>query len=180
MSLSQSKKLNIDTRTEEDIMNEVVNLAKDYETGWAPDAENPDIGSALANIFAHEVAENIDRMNEIMDRYHTEFVNMLDISLLPAKPASSIVVCNLADDTIPGAGIPKGTKLLTDSEEPIVFETEHGLYVTSSTLSSAFLADRETGAIVPLFIFRDFLQLREIDDSRIGTGSCNDQLWPGL
>ena len=150
MSLSQSKKLNIDTRTEEDIMNEVVSLAKDYETGWAPDAENPDIGSALANIFAHEVAENIDRMNEIMDRYHTEFVNMLDISLLPAKPASSIVVCNLADDTIPGAGIPKGTKLLTDSEEPIVFETEHGLYVTSSTLSSAFLADRETGAIVPL------------------------------
>ncbi|MBQ7706663.1 MAG: hypothetical protein IJT72_02650 [Lachnospiraceae bacterium] len=150
MSLNQSKKLNIDTRTKEDIMNEVVRLAGNYDTGWAPDEENPDIGSALANVFAQEVAENIDRMNEIMDRYHTEFVNMLDISLLPAKPASSIVVCELSDDTIPGAGIPKGTKLLTDSDEPVVFETEHGLYVTSATLSSAFMADRETGAIVPL------------------------------
>ncbi len=150
MSLSQSKKLNIDKRTEEDIKSEVALLAKNYETGWIPDEENPDVGSALASIFAHEVAENIGRMNEIMDRYHTEFVNMLDISLLPARPASSIVVCELADDSLPGVGIPKGTKLLTDAEEPVVFETEHGLYVTSSTLTSAFLSDRETGAIVPL------------------------------
>ena len=150
MSLSQSKKLNIDLRTEEDIKNEISSLARDYETGWEVNEENPDIGYALASIYASEVAGNVDRMNEIMDRYHTEFVNMLDISLLPARPASSIVVCELADDTIPGAGVPKGTKLLTDSEEPIVFETEHGLYVTSSRLTSAFLADRETGAIVPL------------------------------
>ena len=150
MNQYQSKKLNIDTRTEEDIRDEVVRLAKNYDTGWEPDDDNPDVGSALAGIFAHEVSGNIDRMNEILDRYHTEFVNMLDISLLPAKPASSIVVCELADDTIPGVGIPKGTKLLTDSEEPIVFETEHGLYVTSSEIKAVFMADRETGAIVPL------------------------------
>lgn len=150
MSLNQLKKLNIDTRTEDDIRHEVARLARDYETGWIPDEENPDVGMALAGVFAHEVSENIDRMNEIMDRYHTEFVNMLDISLLPAKPASSIVVCELADDTIPGAGVPKGTKLLTDSEEPVVFETEHSLYVTSASISAVFQADRETGAIVPL------------------------------
>ena len=139
--MSQSKKLNIDGRSEEDIKNEISALARDYNTGWVPDEENPDVGYALASIYAHEVAGNVDRMNEIMDRYHTEFVNMLDISLLPARPASSIVVCELADDTIAGTGVPKGTKLLTDTEEPVVFETEHGLYVTSSEMSSALVAE---------------------------------------
>ena len=150
MSLNQSKKLNIDSRTEQDIFEEITSLAKSYDTGWIPDPEDPDIGSALANIYAHEMSMNINRMNEIMDRYHTEFVNMLDISLLPARPASSIVVCELSDDTLPGAGIPKGTKLLTGEDEPIVFETEHGLYVTGSKLEAVFQADRETGAVVPL------------------------------
>ena len=178
MNQYQSKKLNIDTRAEEDIRNEITGLAGSYDTGWEPDEANPDIGSAIAGIFAHEVAENIDRMNEIMDRYHTEFVNMLDISLLPAKPASSIVVCELTDDTISGAGIPKGTKLLTDSEEPIVFETEHGLYVTSSELKSAFMADRETGAIVPLlgsFYNPELIPGEELLAEYIGNGNSSGE-----
>ena len=150
MSMNRLKKLNIDTRTEADIEREVAGLAASYETGWIPDEENPDVGSALAKVFAGQVAENIGRMNEVLDRYHTEFVNMLDISLLPARPASCMVVCGLTDDTVPGTGIMKGTKLLTETEEPLVFETDHSVYVTSSKLIYSFMADRETGAIVPL------------------------------
>ena len=148
--MNRLKKLNIDARTEADIEREVAGLAASYETGWVPDSENPDIGSALAKVFASQVAENIGRMNEVLDRYHTEFVNMLDISLLPARPASCMVVCGLTDDTVPGTGIMKGTKLLTETEEPVVFETDHSVYVTSSKLVYSFMADRETGAIIPL------------------------------
>ena len=151
MNRKQWKKLNIDTRNASDIEEEIAHLSALYDTGWAPDFENPDIGTAIAKIYATGMEENIARVNEILDRYHTEFVNMLDISLLPAKPASAIVVMDLVSDTIDGCPVPKGTKLLAQNgEEPYVFETDHSLYVSGSRLVASFLADGEKGSIVPL------------------------------
>ncbi|MCR5654163.1 MAG: hypothetical protein K6G07_00765 [Lachnospiraceae bacterium] len=151
MNRKQWKKLNIDTRTATDIEQEIARLSGQYDTGWAPDFENPDIGGTLAKIYASGMEDNLTRVNEILDRYHTEFVNMLDISLLPAKPASAIVVMDLISDTIDGCPVAKGTKLLAgNGEEPYVFETDHSLYVSGSRLVNSFLADGENGTIVPL------------------------------
>lgn len=151
MNRKQWKKLNIDSRDAQTIVDEITDLSEQYETGWTPDPENPDIGTAIAKIYAGNMEENIDRVNHILDRYHTEFVNMLDISLLPAKPASTIVVMDMIAGTLPGTAVPKGTKLLAGTgEEPYIFETDHSLYVSSSRLVSAFMADAEEGSIVPL------------------------------
>ncbi len=144
------KKLHIDDRTAEDIENRIIELSASYDTGWHADPSDPDIGLTLAKIYAGQVKENIDRKNDVLDRYHTEFVNMLDISLLPAKPASGIVVCDLVSDTIPGVGIAKGTQLVAGEAEPIIFETEHGVYATSSVIAASFLVDADSGSIVPL------------------------------
>ena len=125
MNRNHWKKLTIDERTQADIEERIRELSDSYGTGWQMDEENPDIGYALARIFSGLMKENIDRMGDVVDRYHTEFVNMLDISLLPARPASSIVVFNLADVGVPGTDIPKGTRLLAETDtEPIVFEAE--------------------------------------------------------
>lgn len=150
MSPRQWKKLNIDTRTAKDIEARIADLSRQYETGWQPDDENPDIGTTLGKLFAEQMEDNIERVNDILDRYHTEFVNMLDISLLPAKPSSSIVVMDPVRDTVPGVGVPKGTKLLTGDAEPYVFETEHSIYVTSSRLVSSFMVDGEEKTVMPL------------------------------
>ncbi len=151
MNRKQSKKLNLDSRTKTDIEQKVAELSRLYDTGWHMDIDSPDIGTTITKIFASQAAENIDRINDILDRYHTEFVNMLDISLLPAKPASTIVVMNLMSDTAPGASVPKGTKLMTGDDTPMIFETDHSLYVTSSRLTASFMADAEDGTIIPLF-----------------------------
>ena len=129
MSLKQLKKLEIDTRNAADIEAIIEDLAKQYDTGWNPDFDKPDIGTTIAKFYARCMEENIGRINEVLLRYHTEFVNMLDISLLPAKPASSIVVMDMLSDTVPGTAIPKGTKLLTGGDEGDVFETDHSIYV---------------------------------------------------
>jgi len=150
MSRKQSKKLEIDTRKAEDIEMLISELAFQYETGWVPDYDKPDIGTTIAKLYAKCMEENIGRINEVLDRYHTEFVNMLDISLLPAKPASSVVVMDMISDTVPGTAIPKGTRLLTGGEEPYVFETDHSLYVTGSRVNTVFMTDGERGEIVPL------------------------------
>ncbi len=150
MSQQQLKKLEIDTRDAADIEALIADLSDQYDTGWTPDYDKPDIGTTIAKFYARCMEDNIGRVNEVLSRYHTEFVNMLDISLLPAKPASSIVVFNMQSDTVPGTAIPKGTKLLTGGDDPDVFETDHSIYVSGSRINTVFMTDGETGEIVPL------------------------------
>lgn len=151
MSRTKLKRLQIDNRDASVIEEKIKELSQQYETGWAPDYDNADIGAAIAKVYAKGMEDNISRVNHVLDRYHTEFVNMLDISLLAAKPASSIVVMQMLSDTIPGTAVPKGTKLLADNgEEPYVFETDHSLYVSGAKISTAFMADGEEGSITPL------------------------------
>ena len=140
----------IDPRTAADIEKKIVELAGCYDTGWHYDPEDPDIGVALAKIFATQMEENIGLENDVLNRYHTEFINLLDISLLPAKPASSVVVANLIDDALSGAFLEKGTKLFSDADEPVIFETDNGVYVTGARISAAYMTDFEDGTLVPL------------------------------
>ena len=79
---SRSKKLQIDKRTAEDIRAQIAGLAGSYVPEWHFDTDNPDIGSTLSLLFADQMEYNIERYNQVLDNYHTEFVNMLDISLL--------------------------------------------------------------------------------------------------
>lgn len=143
----------IDKRSETDIEDRIEELAGSYVPEWHFDRENPDIGSVIGKIFARQMAGNIGRYNQVLDKYHTEFVNMLGISLLPAKPAAATVLMKLVQDTIPGIEVYKGTKLLaeTDSdEEQMIFETTHNLYVTSASLDHIFMTQEREGKIIPL------------------------------
>ena len=152
MNRSKWKKYNIDTRTAGDIEEKIAELAGQYDTGWHMDQEKPDIGTTLAKIYASQMEENILRVNDILKRYHTEFVNMLDISLLPAKPSAGYVIMDVLTDTIDGVGVPKGTKLLAGvGDEEVIFETEHSMYVTGAEISAAFMTDKDEGTIAPLY-----------------------------
>ena len=142
--------MKIDKRTATDMENKIAELAASYVPEWNFNRENPDIGSTIAILFAGQMKDNIDRFNQVLDICHTEFVNMLDLSLLPAKPSCAVVLMELIQDTIPGTGVAKGTKLLAEGEETQIFETAHNLYVTNSRLQSCFMTEKETGKILPL------------------------------
>ena len=144
----------IDYRSAKEIEDRIEELAISYVPEWHFDRENPDIGSVISKIFAYQMEGNIERYNQVLERYHTEFVNMLGISLLPARPAEAIVLMDLVQDTIPGVEVYKGTKLLAEAADEdaqqIVFETIHNLYVTNSTLEYVFMTESDEGRIVPL------------------------------
>jgi len=147
-------KILIDKRDSKDIQAEIKRLAEGYTPEWNFDTENPDIASTIGIIYSDQIAENIDRVNGILDVYHTEFVNMLDISVRPAIPAQSIVIMELAQDTIEGARVPSGTRLLVDAGEfdmdPVVFETMDTVYITGSNIKNIFMTDREDGSVIPI------------------------------
>lgn len=148
--MNQSKRLLIDNRTSEDILGDIRKKASSYTPEWDIDVNNPDIGYALSMVFARQMEENIDSVNQILDNYHTEFTNMLDISPKSARPAGGFVEFGISIDTIPGTYVPKGTKLRSNAEEPIVYETQNSVYVTGSKLVSMFMVDGEDGFVRPL------------------------------
>ena len=143
----------IDARTAKEVEQRIKELALSYTPEWHYSEDDPDIGATIAKIFAGQMGENIEMYNEVIEKYHTEFVNMLDISLLPAKPASALVLLKLVNDSVPGVEIPRGTQLLAqaeDADNPIIFETENSIYVTNAGLETAFMTRSEEGLVMPL------------------------------
>lgn len=138
-----------------DIENKIEELRKSYAPEWKFDRDNPDAGSVIAQIFARQLEENNRLMSQMPERYHMEFVNMLDANLRPAQPAASMVIFNYDGGTIMGTQIPKGTRLTADSADTdsglIVYETERSIYVTDSEIEAVFMTDAEEGTLSPVF-----------------------------
>ena len=143
----------------EDIENRIEQLRKSYTPEWKFDRDNPDAGSVIAQIYARQVEENNRLMSQMPERYHMEFVNMLDSTLRPAQPAASMVIFNMDGGTVAGTQIPKGTRLSAESDKSdsgfVIFETERSLYVTDSRIRAAFQTDSERGTLSP--VYGDFL-----------------------
>lgn len=137
------------TDNKQNMLDRTALLAKGYVPEWSFDTKNPDIGSTIAMIYAAQAAENADRMDQIIDRYHTEFINLLDISVKKAIPAKGIVKLELVTDTVDGVLVAGGTRFLSGSSEgdSVVFESVGNVYVTSAKVKSLFMTNADTGNI---------------------------------
>ena len=142
----------IDDRTKKDIINQINTLSKSYVPEWKFDENNPDIGSVIALIFSNQLKGNIERFNGMLDRFHTDLVNLMDISLLPAHPAKATVLMELIPDTVSGVQVPKGTKLLADSEDrKVIFETAYSVYMSGARIDSILMTSGDNGKVIPVF-----------------------------
>ncbi|MBO4457643.1 MAG: hypothetical protein J5802_07980 [Butyrivibrio sp.] len=138
-----------------DIENKIEKLRKSYAPEWKFDPDDPDAGSVIAQIFARQLEENNKLMGKMPERYHLEFVNLLDATLRPARPAGSMVIFNMDTTTMPGTQIPKGTRLFATSDKTesgfLIYETDRNLYVTEARINNVFMTDCERGTLSPIF-----------------------------
>ncbi len=149
--MSRVNDFQIDSRRERDLLQQIAELAKSYTPEWVFDPENPDIGSVIALLFAAQLSGNIRRLNQIVEKYHTEFINLLDLSLQAAYPAAGVVVFDMIPDTVPGIWVPRGIKLIAgDGEERIIFETQNEVFVSSARLTDVVGISGIHGCIRPL------------------------------
>lgn len=157
----------IDNRNRDDILAQIEKLAKSYVPEWQFSKENPDIGSTIAMLYADQMEENLKRYNTTLERDYTELVNMMGVSLKPAYPSRSVVLMDVAEDTIPGIKLSKGIKLIgsREGEENYVFETINNVYVTESKLSSMFYVSSKNGKVIP--VKGDFKPVEYVDKDNL-------------
>ena len=146
------KELMLDHRTQADLCRRVEELAASYTPEWRFDRRDPDVGSTLALIFADQMEGNIRRMNQLPEKYHTEFVNLLGLNLKPAYPASGIAVVEVMRGTVPGVELPRGTRLMAEGEDgtPVLFETMGDVYLTNARMTDVVSISGTEGCIKPL------------------------------
>ncbi|MDV3002736.1 MAG: hypothetical protein N5P05_004391 (plasmid) [Chroococcopsis gigantea SAG 12.99] len=127
----------IDTRTAADIV-------RDLEKSLGKKPEG--ITAALVHIFARYCELLITRLNRVPDKNFLAFIDLLGASRLPPQPARVALTFSLTEGAVESL-VPAGTQIAAapegDDKEPMIFETETDLSVTSVRLMGAFT--REPG-----------------------------------
>ncbi|MDR1354296.1 MAG: hypothetical protein LBJ38_02035 [Oscillospiraceae bacterium] len=143
----------IDSDTLESVKLKISKLAKAYTPEWVCNLQDPDIGAALALVFADMMNDNAHKMNMVLYKYHIELMNMLGLSLWAAEPAKAVVVFSLLNSAPGGVFVEESAPLLAnpDGEERIVFETDCGVFLTTSKITNIFSLLGRNGRIAEVY-----------------------------
>lgn len=126
----------------EEILEKIQQLSQTFTPEWKFDRDNPDAGSVIALIFAEQTQDTMMRCQMVMEKYHTEFVNLFDISPRSVTPAHAVVVLGISEDAVQGLEIKKGTKFLAQQEQgehEMVFSSCFDLHATQAKLISLWM-----------------------------------------
>lgn len=131
---------NLDDRTWRDIVEQAKALIPRYTPEWT-DHNPSDLGIALIELFAWIAESMIYRLNRVPEKNFIEFLNLLGITCDPATPASTFLTYSLAPNASP-VMVSKGHQVATpqtETEEAVIFETDHDLKVLPINLTTAVL-----------------------------------------
>lgn len=148
----------LDKRTFSELQEEIKRLAGAYTPQWRYGMENPDMGSVIAAIFAEQSAENIQRYNELLERYEDELMNMVSLEPGKAQPAEAVVVIKAVPEGIREADVPRGSRFYgkhEGKETPVVFENIHDLHVTNAKITEILAVSGMKGQVREYGAFQD-------------------------
>ncbi|MBP1966329.1 baseplate J/gp47 family protein [Paenibacillus aceris] len=139
----------IDPRDIPDLIAQMKEMAPYYTPEWRFTPENPDPGSALFLMFADMFHDNIKRLNRVPTKNLISFLNMFDVTLLPARPASSYLTFALNEGTKESVFISAGTQVAAAAEDGnILYETARSALLTPALLTDAYVSSRKQDKII--------------------------------
>ena len=140
----------VDSRSATDVAAQVRALLADYVPGWHAQVVDPlsgetrsdPLASALIAIFGRFAEIILQRLNRVPDKNQLAFLDLLGEARLPPQPASVALSFSLAPGSLVDALVPAGTQVAAPPAEgekdPVIFETERELVVTTAQLAYLF------------------------------------------
>ncbi len=124
------------------IEEEIRKRARSYTPEWRFDTEHPDIGSALALVFAEMTARTAEQFSKLPRKNRIAFLNALGAEPLPAAQAQGYVQFTLINEEAPGVMVEAGTTVSADAVEqtdaPVDFETCEDVFVIPAEISDIY------------------------------------------
>ncbi|WP_164716502.1 baseplate J/gp47 family protein [Paenibacillus whitsoniae] len=146
----------IDARDIPDLIAQMKDMVPFYTPEWRFTPEDPDPGTALFLMFADMFHDNIKRLNKVPTKNLISFLNMFDVTLLPARPASSYLTFALNEGTKESVFISAGTQIGAALEDAmILYETARSALLTPAMMTSVYVTSARQDRI--LRIGDDFL-----------------------
>ncbi len=148
----------IDKRSREDIVNAIKEKALSYTPEWRMDEEKPDIGTALALVYADMFAGSVNQFNGVPFKNKVEFFSRLGSSLLPAIPAKGYASFSLVNEQVGSVEVPAGEILSADTDDEegeVRFETTDDVLVVAAAIDAIFEADDRRDYIAPIYSASD-------------------------
>ena len=133
----------LDKRKEEDIIKYIKKLASYYIPEWDFNELKPDMGVALAIIYANMIESNIDSLNELPHKYTYDFANILRVKAKPATRAEGYVTIDVVSGVPEGVYIKKGARFYanTDENTKIAYVTAKDLFAIDNKINRIYLSD---------------------------------------
>lgn len=129
----------LDDRTWQDLSAQMRALRTTYAPQWTDDRPS-DIGITLIELFAWLGEGLIYRLNQVPERNYIAFLDLMGITRDPATPAAAHLLFHPKGSH--PVTVPAGTQAHTlpaEGETPVVFETDEGVTVSPTRLSTALL-----------------------------------------
>ena len=132
-------------REHEDIMKEIQTRAAGYTPEWHCDLQKPDIGVALAQVYAG-MQGNIEKKYAMLpEKLKTDYFNCLNVSMKTSAPASGYAVFGLSSDEMDGTLLEAGTALRSDVTDElgqaVPVELCEDVFVAPDTLRAVYEVD---------------------------------------
>jgi uncharacterized phage protein gp47/JayE len=134
----------LDDRRWEDLVEEARALIPRYAPQWT-DHNPSDVGITLVELFAWLVETLIYRLNRVPEKHYAAFLELLGIRRDPQTPARAWLTFTAAPAQVAGVTVPRGTRAQTqgsETEAPIVFETDHDVLVLPTTLATTLFVSK--------------------------------------
>ena len=132
-------------RTEKEILQRIGAVAANYTPEWNFSLEDPDIGSALAYLYADMTEDTVRQLERVEYKNRLAFFNSLGASLRSASPARGFAVLSLVQNAPGGTEVDVHTGMTAEAPEADGgterFETEEDLYVTPAQPVCLYLTD---------------------------------------
>ena len=139
---------------ERDIMQHIAAVAANYTPEWNFSLDHPDIGSALAYIYADMAEDTLRQLDRLENKNRVAFFNSLGAELCSASPSKGFAVLSLVQNAPSGTEVDAYTGLSADMPETeggtIRFETVEDLYVTPAQPVCLYLTDGHQDGIYNL------------------------------
>ena len=137
------------------LVEKMKHLASAYTPEWKFDEEHPDVGTALALIYADMFLGTVRKYNKIPEKNQAAFFSMLGTKLGPSKPAGGYVTFGLSSEEFGQTEVPKGVLVTADGQgedsHEVFFETQESVSITPSQLEDIVLTDGEKDSIQHIY-----------------------------